>query len=165
MKETLLVPGEPPCPRPRKWRVWWWFDNDEASAQGNTLVYRYLRNPAQNLRWYVLGVVDRDHTVSGTPVDHDSDGKPVFVNLLSDMVPPRTGWTLSWVNNWLPYVSYSGKKPASGSDGIAFYLGWQPRGCLGGRLTPLWAFAAFVLIPLVGVVGWLSFRFHLVPGL
>ena len=128
MAETIIIKGEPPCPRPwiKKINPLFWFGNDEASAQGNTFVYKYLRNFMQNFRWYVIGVVDRDHSVTGLA--------PAACNLWSDLTPPLTGWKWAIVSGWLPYVSYSGRKTDRG-DGFVFYLGWQPRGGFGGRLT------------------------------
>jgi hypothetical protein len=127
--ETITIMGEG---SPRPWYNLWWFGNDEASAEGNTFVYKYIRNPMQNFRWYVVGVVDRDHTVTGEI--------PVMYNLWTEAPPPytRTGWKISWVNGWLPYVSYAKGKPEGiDSDGFVFYLGWQPSGGLGYRLTGL----------------------------
>lgn len=130
MIETILIKGEPPCPRPRKWRVWWWFDNDEASAQNNTFYYRYVRNPFQNFRWYVIGFVDRDHMVTGE--------FPAQETLWADLRPPKTGWKNAKIDNRYPFWSYSGEKPESGGEGFVYYFGWQPRGGFGFRFTGWW---------------------------
>lgn len=128
MIETIIVKGEPPCPRPwyKKINPLWWFGNDEASAIGNTFAYKYVRNIAQNARFYVIGVVDRDHSVKGPA--------PALANLWTETDPPRTGWKWAIVAGFLPYISYCAGKTEKG-DGFVFYFGWQPRGGFGARLT------------------------------
>lgn len=131
MIETITVPGEPPCPRPwyKKINPLWWFGNDEASAVGNTFVYKYIRNPLQNFRWYVIGVVDRDHTVTAA--------EPAMANMWSEADEPKTGWKFARVAKVLPYIAYNSRLKDETGDGFVFQLGWQPRGGLSGRLTGL----------------------------
>lgn len=121
--QTIFLQGEQTRPWYKKINPIWWFGNDEASAQGNTFIYKYIRNPMQNFRWYVIGVVDRPHWVTGSPA---------IVNERSDMTPVETGWCFSviWLGPFplLPYISYSSKS-------LTFYLGWQPRGGLGAKLN------------------------------
>lgn len=101
----------------------WWFGNDELSAEGNTFVYKYLRNFMQNFRWYVIGVADRPHTVTSEAPALDTQ-----------WAYPKSGWKNAKINGWLPYWSYV-KNNTETSEGFVFQFGWQPRGGLSGRLT------------------------------
>jgi hypothetical protein len=103
---------------------YWWFDNDEASAQGNTFYYRYIRNPMQNFRWYVIGLADRPHYVTGR---YGNPQNPI-PNKRSDLNPPESGVQVS-VNYVfglpiLPWFCVAYKH-------FTFYIGWEPRGGFG----------------------------------
>jgi hypothetical protein len=116
---TLLIPGDTPRPLWKKLNPIWWLGNDEASAQGNTFAYKYLRNIAQNFRWYVIGFADQPHTVTGR------EGNPGTIpNKRSDMRPAESGWQYSYIHPFFPFVSYS-------SAHLTFYIGWEPRGGFG----------------------------------
>jgi hypothetical protein len=102
----------------------WWFGNDEASAQGNTFVYKYLRNFMQNFRWYVIGLADRGHWVTGK---FGNAANPL-PNKRSDLRPAESGWQYSV--NWafgmpiMPWISYASRH-------FTFYIGFEPRGGFG----------------------------------
>jgi hypothetical protein len=106
----------------------WWFGNDEISAENNSFVYKYLRNIAQNWRWYVVGVADRVHKVTGLYVDQNGN----FPNKRSDMRPVQTGLQVAvvWAFGFLPlpYVSVSWRY-------FTAYAGWEPKGGLGFLLN------------------------------
>lgn len=87
--------GIQPRPLRSKLNPLWWLQNDEPSAQGNTFYYRYVRNPFQNFRWYVVGLVDREHWVGG---------RVPLVNQRSDLSPPESGWCWSLVESTLLMV-------------------------------------------------------------
>lgn len=128
MITTVTFPGDPPCPRPwyKKINPLWWLGNDEQSAQGNTFYYRYIRNPFQNFRWYVIGVVDRPHKVIGRA---SGDPDRPLVNKRSDIRPvPESGFTWSFIYVFgiplLPWVSWAYRY-------FTFYFGWEPNGGFG----------------------------------
>ena len=102
----------------------WWFDNDERTAVGNTFVYKYLRNFMQNFRWYVIGVADRPHSVTGR---YGNSDLPIPAKR-SDLHPPESGWQYSviWVFGLplLPWISFASRH-------FTFYLGWEPAGGFG----------------------------------
>ena len=109
--------------------IWWFGNQDEPVPPAWEMpgwptwvryVFWYSRNPLTNFASYVIGVVDKNYTVTGT--------SPVCANVLNDLLPPQIGWHRSviWLWGWcpLPYISYSGKR-------ILFYAGWQPAGFFG----------------------------------
>ena len=108
----------------KKLNILWWFKNDEDPAPppwySGTLLMWYLRNPLHNFASYVIGVKDRDYSVTAN--------FPYGPNVPSDI--GQTGWWRSIIDLpiKLPYVSYSGKR-------IEFYAGWQPIGVFGIRFT------------------------------
>ena len=126
MKTILIAGSGSPCPR--NWRdkcnPGWWFQNDEASAQGNTFYYKYVRNIAQNFRWYVIGVADRAHWATGRYGDVDNP----IPNKRSDLRPAQSGlqYSVNWVCGLplLPFFSISYRY-------FTFYFGWEPRGGFG----------------------------------
>lgn len=97
----------------------WWFGNDELSAVGNTFWYKYGRNPLQNFRWYVIGMADRVHKVSG---------RAPICNKRSDLRPVQTGFQWSFVHVFgvplLPWVCVAYRH-------FTAYIGWEPRGGFG----------------------------------
>ncbi len=111
--------NETPRPWYKKINPIWWFGNDEASAVGNTFYYKYVRNFMQNFRWYVIGLADRPHWVTG---------RAPIVNKRSDIRPPESGITYSvnWVFGLplLPWFCVAYRY-------FTFYIGWEPRGGFG----------------------------------
>ncbi|MFT4172833.1 MAG: hypothetical protein QM639_09765 [Rhodocyclaceae bacterium] len=108
----------------RKINLWWAiFGNEDdgyappgfevARPQWQRAVLWWLRNPAHNLTFYVLGVVDRDRWIEG---EHGTD-----------VHAPGGGW-LTCVTRVgrlaLPFVSYQ-------SAHIKAYAGWRPAGAFG----------------------------------
>src|SRR6516165_1617008 len=71
--ETITVTGRTRQPLVRKLNLFWWFMNDfeptppdwYRSTQPLRTLFWYLRNPLQNAGRYVLGVADRNYTVTG----------------------------------------------------------------------------------------------------
>lgn len=82
-----------------------------------------LRNPLQNLRAFVIGVQDRNYTVTGKA--------PVMAVQRNDLEPPQTGFQWCWIKLSvlsLPFVSYSGAH-------VTWYAGWQPTGFFGFKFN------------------------------
>ena len=119
----------------------WWFGNDgeqqvtDADAQWyhpewpewrRKLYWNYFRNPLQNFRAYVIGVVGSDFetfVVYGNP-----DPTVIQRNDVGEL-----GWQVTYLKmkdgRVLPFASYSGKR-------IVFYAGWQPsRGFFGFKFN------------------------------
>lgn len=113
----------------RKLNPWWaFFGNEDDGYYGLhthwnlasstslwTAVRWWLRNPAHNFCFYVIGFADRVREVTDDRF-HPDEG----------------GWLLSWsrpLNGWFwrPYVSYLGH--------IRFYAGWRPTGAFGIKLN------------------------------
>src|SRR6187551_2200537 len=111
---------------------WWWWMNDdnqtvdqatwyhpEWSYRRRWWTWNVWRNPLQNLRSFVLGVQDRNYTVTGK--------YPVNVIQRDDMQPPEMGW--QWCVCWTllprPFASYSGEK-------WVLQFGWQFNGFFAG---------------------------------
>lgn len=104
--------------------VWALFGNDDDGIYGGTeypqtpwqAVKWWVKNPAHNLMFYILGVV----------------GKP-FVRVgrfPKDNFSPVGGWNWCVIKyKWarLPFISYIGK--------CKFYIGWRERGNFGIKLT------------------------------
>jgi hypothetical protein len=113
-----------------------WFGNTEEqqlpdwyrpawSQWRRRLYWYYLRNPLQNFRCYVLGVQDRNYTVTGRA--------PVPTVQRDDLVPPERGWQWCVLNGGtlrlpLPFVSYCGRH-------VTWYRGWQPTGFAGAKFV------------------------------
>lgn len=116
----------------------WWFGNDDEeqlpdwyqpgwSLSRREFYWTYLRNPLQNMRCYVLGVSDRNYTVSGSLAT-------VWTVQRNDLEPPEEGFQRSVIRLGvlrLPFVSYSGKW-------IVWYAGWQPTGIFGVKFNIRW---------------------------
>jgi hypothetical protein len=126
--------------RIRGWRklspVWWFLNDEEPQPPAwhkpdSTRWWRvaswYLRNPFQNFGKYIVGVYDRNYTVTGTD--------PVCATDWLD-VPPgnRTGfkWSVIRLSGGirLPFVSYVGKR-------VCWYMGWQWWGFFGFKFNIL----------------------------
>lgn len=132
---TATVTGRVLQPWSKKINLIWWFGNLNepwppdwylpGQVYWKRTTYWYLRNPLENFSNYVVGVVDRNYTVSGT--------SPVTLTAWNDLPGGRTGWkysviALSWLR--LPFVSYTGKY-------LLFYAGWQYGGFFGLKLNIL----------------------------
>lgn len=135
--KSATVTGRTKVPLWKKINPIWWLGNDSEQTVEQAPWYKpndpgwvrwlfwQLRNPLQNLRCYVLGVQDRNYTVTGKT--------PVLTVQRDDLQPPETGWqwcVLSGGDLWLPraFVSYSGKR-------VLWYLGWQPTGFFGAKFN------------------------------
>jgi hypothetical protein len=108
----------------------WWFGNDteQTLAQVPTYLPTWpqwmrviawnLRNPLQNFRCFVVGVQDRNYTVTGKA--------PVQAVQRNDISPTTTGWQWCVLHLAVPlfFVSYSGTY-------VVWYIGWQPSGFFG----------------------------------
>lgn len=132
---SATVTGRVKQPWWKKIQPWWWLMNDEEPRppadmyQGKPewlrLLLWYLRNPFQNFGKYVIGVYDRNYTVTGTP--------PVCVTAWNDMPDCRLGWKFSVINIGilrLPFVSYVGKR-------VMWYAGFQWWGFFGFKFNVL----------------------------
>jgi hypothetical protein len=125
-KTSATVTGRERQPLRRKLNPLWWFANDEeplppanmyvGKPQWLRVTLWYLRNPFQNFGKYVIGVYDKNYTVTG-----DS---PVCATTWLD-VPgsTRTGFKRSRIG-WRPFVSYVGTR-------VVWYAGWQWWGFFG----------------------------------
>lgn len=79
------------------------------------LIWFGFRNPMMNFVGYVIGVEDRNYSVTGTA--------PVLRTTGRDCDPIQEGWRWAIINLGLvrlPFVSYYRKGV------IEFYLGWRP---------------------------------------
>jgi hypothetical protein len=67
-----------------------------------------------NFVGYIIGVEDRNYTVTGDA--------PALATTGKDCTPVQEGWRTAWINLTipLPFVSYYKKGV------IEFYLGWRP---------------------------------------
>ena len=93
-----------------------WY-HPEWSYRRRWWTWNVIRNPLQNFRSFVIGVQDRNYTVTGKA--------PICVQR-DDLVPPQLGWQWSVIHLLIPrpFVSYSGKS-------VVWYAGWQPNGFFG----------------------------------
>lgn len=76
------------------------------------------------MRSFVLGVSDRDFTVSARPA-------PVWTVQRDDLYPPQSGYQVSVIRLGilrLPFDSYSG-------EWVVWYAGWQPNGFFGAKFN------------------------------
>ena len=124
-----------PVPLSKKLNPIWWFQNDAeqtlaeapwympGSPQFWRVISWNLRNPLQNFRAFVVGVQDKNYTVTGKA--------PVLTVQRNDLQPPETGfqWCVLWLTIPRPFVSYSG-------TWVTWYAGWQPTGFFGFKLAP-----------------------------
>ena len=152
--ETITVTGRTRQPLVRKLNLFWWFMNDfeptppdwYRRTQPLRTLFWYLRNPLQNAGRYVLGVADRNYTVTGM--------WPVLETVWEDVrwsdfphFAPRHGWkraTLKLENGRsLPWISYSTPRWLA-------YWGWQPNGFAGVKFNRL-AYLFSPLLPFVFV--------------
>ena len=112
----------------------WWFGNAAEQTVDQApwfqpgwphwqrwLIWNYFRNPLQNFRCFVIGVADRNYRVTGKA--------PVLTVQRNDLQPPQTWIQYSFIRLAipLPFFSYCGA--------FTFYIGWQPSGIFGLKLT------------------------------
>lgn len=138
MIETIRIDGRELIPWTTKINPIWWLQgpsgwtvptvNNNSSylpEVTNVTLRRFYwfvcRNPLMNFVGFVIGVEDRNYSVTGSA--------PVLKTTGRDCSPPQIGWrwAVLKVNPIirLPYVSYWG--PIFGSKRrVEFYLGWRP---------------------------------------
>jgi hypothetical protein len=134
MAETQTIEGRSLKPLSKKLNPIWWFLNDDEEQTApwyqpkwpqcrRDFYWNFLRNPLQNFRRYVIGVADRNYTVTGRA--------PVMTVQRDDLAPPENGWQRCVIKLGalrLPFVSYAGPR-------IVCYLGWQPSGIFGAKFN------------------------------
>lgn len=119
---------------PGSWRnpFWLFFGNEDDGVYGDkafnpegrrdwrTALRWWLRNPAHNLTFYVIGVAHLDRVVEGpwAPAIHNPDG---------GWLRCRTHVVRGGRPRVYPFVSYDGKR-------LRFYAGWRPGGAFGLKL-------------------------------
>jgi hypothetical protein len=133
--ETATFSGRQLKPLSKKINPIWWFQNDDEQTVDQAtwyhpewpywhrwLIWNVFRNPLQNFRCYVVGVQDRNYTVTGKA--------PVQTVQRNDLTPPETGWQWCRLNTLIPlwFVSYSGTR-------FVWYAGWQPSGFFGVKFN------------------------------
>jgi hypothetical protein len=133
--ETQVIEGRTLKPLSQKLNPIWWFKNDDEQQLDDGTTDWYMpgkpqwlrklcwefRNPLQNFRSYVVGVQDRNYSVTGKA--------PVMTVQRNDLDPPERGFQWSVISIGpllLPFVSYSGAKNT-------WYVGWQPTGFFGAK--------------------------------
>ena len=143
--ESYTFSGRQPVSIWKKINPIWWFGNDTEQTLAEASWYmpnsptwlRYLewsfRNPLQNFRCFVVGVQDRNYTVTGKV--------PVLTVQRNDLSPPETGFQYCWLRFPIPlgFISYSGKT-------ATWYVGWQPSGFFGVKAEGT---AAYLIIAIV----------------
>lgn len=129
MRETIVMMGRKPIPWTTKINPIWWFHGpdgwnvpdfnngtpylpDVKNIWLRRFYWFFCRNPLMNFVGFVIGVEDRNYTVTGT--------WPVLKTTGRDC--GQLGWrwallTLGWLR--LPYVS-------CWDGGWEFYVGWRP---------------------------------------
>lgn len=131
--QSATVTGRERVPLWKKLLPVWWLLNDSEQTVDQApwyhpewprwrrwLVWNVFRNPCQNLRAYVLGVQDRNYTVTGRA--------PVTAVQRDDLAETGWQWCVIWLALPRPFVSYSGTR-------ATWYLGWQPSGIFGAKLV------------------------------
>lgn len=128
LNETVTITGRVAKPWSKKLNPIWWLMNGEtwtAPLENNGEPYNsqvtnqflrdfywWCRNPCANFVGFVIGIEDRNYTVTGPA--------PVMETTLRDV--GRTGWKWAVLRTglvFLPFVSYAGSV-------VEFYLGWRP---------------------------------------
>lgn len=136
--ETVQMEGRELIPWTKKINLLWWLvgpDGWQVPEINNGLPYipevtnvwlrRFYwfvcRNPLMNFVGFVIGVEDRNYSVTGS--------KPVLRTTGRDCEPQQFGWrwAIIRVNRvvLLPYLSYWGTIPFTSRE-LEFYLGWRP---------------------------------------
>src|SRR5262249_8531883 len=127
--ETITVTGRTRQPLVRKLNLFWWFMNDfeptppdrYRPTQPLRTLFWYLRNPLQNAGRYVLGVADRNYTVTGMWPVLETVGEDVRVVRLSTFraatwLEARDAQTREWP---LPAVDFVLDTALAGILGLA----------------------------------------------
>lgn len=136
--ETVQMEGRELIPWTTKINPIWWLhgpDGWEVPAVNNGSPYLpdvtnvwlrrfywfFCRNPLMNFVGFVIGVEDRNYSVTGSA--------PVLRTTGRDCEPQQFGWrwAILKVRRFLclPYVSYWGRLIFS-SRNVEFYIGWRP---------------------------------------
>lgn len=136
--ETMQMEGRELIPWTKKINPIWWLqgpdgwtvpsiNNGQPYLPDVTNVYlrRFYwfvcRNPLMNFVGFVIGVEDRNYSVTGSV--------PVLRTTGRDCDPPQLGWRWAVLSPGrrarLPYVSYWGPVPLTNQK-LEFYLGWRP---------------------------------------
>jgi hypothetical protein len=119
-------------------RPYWW----------RWLCWNVFRNPFQNLSCFVIGVQDKNYTVTGR--------EPASCVQRDDLRPPELGWQWCMLHGgdlWWPrpFVSYSGKRNR-------WYAGWQPSGFARVKVNGPIAITFLVLVLIALAAGiWQAF--------
>ena len=121
----FAITGRMKEPAVKKLNPIWWFGNDDEQQTADwyhpewprwrrDFYWNFLRNPLQNFRCFVIGVQDRNYTVTGRA--------PVMTVQRDDLGPPERGFQWCVIHTLIPlgFLSYSGKH-------VVWYIGWQPR--------------------------------------
>lgn len=129
--ETVTMTDRTPIPVLTKLNPIWWLHGpdgwnvptinngqpylpDVKSMWLRRFYWFFARNPLMNFVGFVVGVEDRNYTVTGTA--------PVLRTTGRDCDPVQIGWRWAVIKTkWLclPFVSYYNRK-------IEFYAGWRP---------------------------------------
>jgi len=130
MIETVEVTGRTPISWTKKINPWWWLWNDLQPYPDPGQVKHtgwlgqfewWIRNPMANFVGFVIGVNDRNYTITGT--------RPVLDGSLADSGGYGWKWSVIQLTHvYLPFISYAGTS-------IVFYLGWRSSGGLGFKLV------------------------------
>jgi hypothetical protein len=129
----FAITGRMKKPAVKKLNPIWWFGNDDEQQTADwyhpewprwrrDFYWNFLRNPLQNFRCFVIGVEDRNYTVTGRA--------PVMTVQRDDLGPPERGfqWCVIYTLIPLGFLSYSGKH-------VVWYIGWQPSGIFGVKFN------------------------------
>lgn len=132
MIETVEVTGRTPVSWTKKINPWWWLWNDldqipdQWYMPGANYYWRqtcwWFRNHCANFVGFVIGVNDRNYSISGTV--------PVRDGSLADTGAFGWKWSVirfGWVR--LPFISYAGTH-------VVWYLGWRFSGGFGIKIVP-----------------------------
>jgi hypothetical protein len=155
MTDTFTYTDRKTMPWQSKINPFWWFANDsnqtvdqapwyhgpDTTVPGymgppwsefrRQAMWNLIRNPLQNFRSYVVGVQDKNYTVTGKARDPNAPAN-VEPAIQRNDLPGQSGWQWSVIHLnsvvKLPFVSYSGKR-------IVWYAGWQPNGFFGFKVN------------------------------
>lgn len=131
MIETKEVTGRTPIPWTKKINPWWWLWNDLDPVPDQWYMpgvhpdirqfFWWWRNPFANFVGFVIGVNDRNYSITGTaPVEHATKWDTL-----------EHGWHWSLIRIGLlrlPFVSYSG-------EWVLWYVGWRYSGGFGVKIN------------------------------
>jgi hypothetical protein len=110
----FAITGRMKKPAVKKLNPIWWFGNDDEQQTADwyhpewprwprDVYWNFLRNPLQNFRCFVIGVQDRNYTVTGRA--------PVMTVQRDDLGPPERGFQWCVIHTLIPlgFLSYSSK--------------------------------------------------------